>query len=177
MSRALIVVDVQRDFLPGGALAVPDGDAVIAPIAELVRGGRFALVLATRDWHPPDHSSFTAQGGPWPVHCVQGTSGAEIDPGIGLEAVDAVIDKGVSDDGPGYSGFESARLRGFLHEHGISEVTLVGLATDFCVAATARDALAAGLTVGIDTGLVRGIDADGVARVLHELEASGATLI
>ena len=103
MSTALIVVDVQRDFLPGGALPVPDGDAVIAPINALMTSDAFDVVLATRDWHPPDHSSFTAQGGPWPPHCVAGTPGAQLDPRLDGDWIDAVIDKGTSREGEGYS--------------------------------------------------------------------------
>jgi len=93
MPEALLIIDVQNDFLPGGALAVPDGDEVIAPINALAADPRFAVVIATRDWHPPDHQSFAEQGGPWPAHCVQGTSGAELTDRLNREAIDAVIDK------------------------------------------------------------------------------------
>src|SRR6201999_666907 len=110
MSRALIIVDVQRDFLPGGALGVPDGDQVIGRINELMRDGGFDVVLATRDWHPADHSSFSAQGGPWTPHCVQGTPGAEISPELEHGRIDVIVDKGASREGEGYSGFETGEL-------------------------------------------------------------------
>jgi len=176
MSRALIIVDVQRDFLPGGPLGVPDGDAVIERINELARGGEFDVVLATRDWHPQDHSSFSAQGGPWPAHCVQDTSGAELAPELDHERIDAVIDKGASREGEGYSGFETGELGTLLRTERVTELTITGLATDYCVAATARDALREGFLVTIDRGAVRGIDREGSERVLTELQGSGAVL-
>ena len=177
MSRALIIVDVQRDFLPGGALAVPDGTAVIPAVRALVARGDFDVVLATRDWHPIDHSSFAGQGGPWPEHCVQEMPGAELDPGIADLALDGVIDKGVPVDGPGYSAFESDALTALLRERGVDEVTIVGLATDYCVAATARDALDAGLAVTIERTAIRGIDPAGSQRTLDELAAAGAAIV
>ncbi len=177
MSDALVIVDLQCDFLAGGPLAVPDGDAVVAPIAQLARDGDFDVVVATRDWHPADHSSFADEGGPWPVHCVQDTPGAEIDPRVPLDSVDAVIDKGTTVDGPGYSGFEATRLRDLLREYGVDTVTLVGLATDVCVGATARDALELGFTVRVDRARVRGIDAADSERTLAQLAESGATVL
>jgi nicotinamidase/pyrazinamidase len=173
-SEALLIIDVQNDFLPGGALAVPDGDRVIEPINALARDGGFALVIATRDWHPPDHSSFAAQGGPWPVHCVRDTHGAQLDDRLDREAIDHVIDKGTGRDGAGYSAFESAELRPLLAERGITAVTVVGLATDYCVRASAADALDAGLEVTIATDAVRGIDPAGCEAALGELAAGGA---
>jgi nicotinamidase/pyrazinamidase len=174
MSRALIIVDVQQDFLPGGALGVPDGDAVIDRINTLIEDEDFDVVLATRDWHPQDHESFAAQGGPWPPHCVQGTPGAELSPALDRERIDAVIDKGASREGEGYSAFETGELGSLLRTERVTEVTLAGLATDFCVAATARDALREGFLVTVDRAGVRGIDADGSERALAELEALGA---
>jgi len=176
MSRALIIVDVQRDFLPGGALAVPDGDQVIGPINELARDGGFDVVLATRDWHPPDHSSFTDEGGPWPAHCVQGTPGAELSPELDRARIDVVIDKGASREGEGYSGFETGELGNLLRTERVTEVTVAGLATDFCVAATARDALREGFLVSVDRAGVRGIDGEASERALAELEGSGAVI-
>ena len=177
MSRALIIVDVQRDFLPGGALAVPDGDAVVAPITALARDGDFDAVLATRDWHPPDHVSFTSRGGPWPVHCVQGTPGAELDPGLPHDRIDAVIDKGTTDDGMGYSGFEAGALQTLLRTERVTAVTIVGLATDYCVHATARDALREGLMVTVARAGIRGIDEGDSQRALDELTAAGAVVV
>lgn len=176
MSRALIIVDVQRDFLPGGALGVPDGDQVIRRINELAREGGFDVVLATRDWHPQDHCSFAAEGGPWPPHCVQDTSGAEISPELDQDRIDVVIDKGTSREGEGYSGFETGELGNLLRTERVTEVTVTGLATDFCVAATARDALREGFLVTVDRAGVRGIDREGSESVLAELEGSGAVV-
>ena len=102
-------------------------------------------MVATRDWHPPDHGSFAAQGGPWPPHCVQGTPGAELHDALDRSLVDVVIDKGQDPGTEGYSGFEATPLASLLRERGIDRVTLVGLATDYCVKHTALDALRAGL--------------------------------
>lgn len=176
MAQALIIVDVQNDFLPGGALAVPHGDEVIAPINALAADPVFDVVVATRDWHPADHASFTDQGGPWPVHCVAGTPGAELAPQLDRATIDVVIDKGTTVDGDGYSAFESDILRELLREEHVVAVTIAGLATDFCVRHTAADALREGLLVTIAGGAIRGIDADGSRAALAELEAGGAVI-
>ena len=111
MAHALVVVDLQNDFLPpGGALAVPAGEEVIEPINALLAGGGFDLVVATRDWHPPDHASFISQGGPWPPHCVQGTPGAQLHPALEAQRIDAVVDAGYRPELEGYSGFEETAL-------------------------------------------------------------------
>src|SRR5664279_2966502 len=141
MPEALLIIDVQNDFLPGGALAVPGGDEVLDPINALAASPRFAVVIATRDWHPPDHRSFAEQGGPWPAHCVQGTPGAELSERLDPAAIDTVIDKGTDRQGEGYSGFENPELRELLRMEGIDALTIVGLATDVCVKHTAADAL------------------------------------
>jgi nicotinamidase/pyrazinamidase len=154
---ALIIVDLQNDFCEGGALAVPDGDAVVEPINRLAREARF--VVATRDWHPPNHNSFREHGGPWTVHCVQGTAGAELHPRLDREQIDAVVDAGQAPDLPGYSGFEGTDLERMLHEHGASDVHLVGLALDYCVKATALDARRAGFDVVVHRDATRAIDA------------------
>jgi nicotinamidase/pyrazinamidase len=176
VSTALIVVDVQQDFLPGGALAVADGDEVIAPLNALAAGGGFDVVIATRDWHPSDHLSFAAQGGPWPPHCVAGTDGAQLAPALATDQVDLVIDKGVAPEAEGYSGFESDALRALLRTERVTAVTIGGLATDFCVLHTARDALREGLMVTIPREAIRGIDDAGTADALGELTAAGAIL-
>lgn len=176
--EALLIVDVQRDFVPGGALAVPRGDEVLDRVRELIESGRFDLVVATRDWHPPDHASFASQGGPWPEHCVQGTPGAELDPALPRERIDVVIDAGYEPQLEGYSGFEATELEQVLREHGIERVVVVGLATDYCVKHTALDALKKDFEVVVDTQGVRAIDAqpgDG-ERALRELEEAGATI-
>jgi nicotinamidase/pyrazinamidase len=178
MPEALIVVDFQNDFTPGGALAVRDGDSIAARVNVLAADPRFELVVATRDWHPADHGSFEERGGPWPVHCVQGTEGAELHPSLESERVDVVIDKGTDPGTEGYSGFEGTALGELLRERGIDRVTVVGLATDYCVKNTALDALRQGLDVTVDSEGVRGVDvADGDSeRALDELRSAGATV-
>jgi nicotinamidase/pyrazinamidase len=178
MARALLIIDFQNDFTDGGALAVPDGDAIAGRVNELIAGGDFDLVVATRDWHPPDHGSFEQQGGPWPPHCVQGTPGAELHPSVPREAVDHVVNAGYEPHLEGYSGFEETDLESILREHGIEEVTVVGLATDYCVRHTAADALAKGFRVTIDRSGIRGIDVQpgDSERALEELQAAGASV-
>jgi nicotinamidase/pyrazinamidase len=178
MARALIIVDFQNDFTSGGALAVPDGDAIAPRVDELARSGEFDFVVATRDWHPRDHKSFAAQGGPWPPHCVQGTPGAELHPSLDRSLVDAVVDAGFEPDLEGYSGFEETNLAELLRAHAIDHVTLVGLATDYCVKETALDALREGFGATVDSTAVRAIDAqpgDG-ERALEQVRAAGGSV-
>ncbi len=170
---ALIVVDVQNDFCPGGALAVTHGDEVIEPINRLAHDAPF--VIATRDWHPPDHSSFAQHGGPWPVHCVRDTPGAELHPGIDEQAIDVVLDKGQARDTEGYSGFEATELEQLLRDRGVKQVHVAGLALDYCVRATALDARRAGFDVVVHHDATRPVDAspgDG-ERAIAELRAAG----
>jgi nicotinamidase/pyrazinamidase len=176
MARALLVIDFQNDFTEGGALAVPDGDAIAGRVNELVDSGEFDLVVATRDWHPADHNSFEAQGGPWPPHCVQGTPGAELHPSLPRASVDVVVDAGYEPHLEGYSGFEETDLGAILREHDVDDVTVVGLATDYCVKETAADALREGFRVTVDRGGIRGIDVEpgDSERALDELRAAGA---
>lgn len=173
MPEALVIVDFQNDFAPGGALAVPDGDAIAARVNELAASGRFDLVVATRDWHPPDHSSFAAQGGPWPEHCVAGSAGAQLHPSLEAARVDVIVDKGTDPGTEGYSGFDGTDLATLLRERGIDRVTVVGLATDYCVRATALDALSEGFAVTVDAAGARGIDAAGSEHALDEVRAAG----
>jgi nicotinamidase/pyrazinamidase len=176
--RALLIVDFQNDFTPGGALAVPDGDAIAARVDELARSGGYDLVVATRDWHPPDHGSFAAQGGPWPVHCVQGTPGAELHPALDRALVDVVIDKGQDPDADGYSGFEATGLSELLRERGIDELTITGLATDYCVLNTALDALREGFAVTVEEAAVRAVElrpGDG-QRALAQIRSAGGAV-
>lgn len=175
MPAALLIVDYQNDFNPGGALAVAEGDAIAARINELARSGRFDLVVATRDWHPPHHSSFAERGGPWPVHCVRETPGADYHPALARDAIDLEILKGQVDGSDGYSGFEDTELERVLDEHRVEAVTVVGLATDYCVKRTALDALRAGLTVAVDVAAIRGVDIQpgDSERALVELRAAG----
>jgi nicotinamidase-related amidase len=174
---ALIIVDVQRDFCPGGALAVPDGDAVIARANELARGSDF--VVATRDWHPPDHGSFVEQGGPWPVHCVSGTDGAQLHPAVDAGRIDEVVDKGLAVDSDGYSGFADTGLEELLRSRGVDTVHVVGLALDYCVKATALDARRAGFDVVVHRGATRAVDVepgDG-DRAVEELRDAGVSVV
>ena len=176
MSRALVIVDFQNDFTPGGALAVAHGDEIAGRINELAASGDFDLVVATRDWHPPDHGSFTERGGIWPVHCVAGTPGAELHPALDAARVDVVVDKGQDPGTEGYSGFQDTPLADLLRERGIDDVVIVGLATDYCVRNTALDALRMGLRVAIDERAVRGVDVEpgDSQRALDELREAGA---
>ena len=181
MSEALVIVDFQNDFTPGGALAVPHGDEIGARIAELLDSGRFDLVVATRDWHPADHGSFDNQRPPgiWPPHCIQNTKGAELHPSLDRARVDVVVDKGQDSWKDGYSGFEGTALEDVLRERGIDRITVVGLATDYCVRQTALDGLQAGFGVEVDRAGTRGIDAEpgDVDRALAEIEEQGGSVV
>jgi nicotinamidase/pyrazinamidase len=177
MPEALLIVDFQNDFSPGGALAVPEGDAIAPRVRELLDSGRFDLVVATRDWHPRDHGSFAERGGPWPPHCVQGTPGAELHDALDRSRVDVVVDKGQDRDTEGYSGFQATELERLLREQDVDRITLVGLATDVCVRHTALDALRKGFGVTVDRAGARGIDPDGVERALEEVEREGGSVV
>jgi nicotinamidase/pyrazinamidase len=179
MAAALVIVDYQNDFArPDGALSVPAGEEIAERINAHAASGEYDLVLATRDWHPPDHGSFAAQGGPWPDHCVQGTEGAELHPDLDTARVDAVIDKGQDPGTDGYSGFDATGLAERLREHGVEALTIVGLATDYCVKNTALDALREGFAVRVDPTAVRGVEVEAgdSERALEELRAAGATV-
>jgi nicotinamidase-related amidase len=178
MTRALVIVDFQNDFTPGGALAVPDGDQIAGRVDQLARSGAFDLVVATRDWHPAGHGSFAEQGGPWPPHCVQGTPGAELHQALDRTLVDAVVDKGQDPATEGYSGFEATNLAELLRERDVEHVTVVGLATDYCVRNTVLDALREGFGVTVDSTAARPVDVrpgDG-ERALEEMRAAGASV-
>jgi nicotinamidase/pyrazinamidase len=179
MAEALLIIDFQNDFTPpDGALAVREGDQIADRVNELAADDRFELVVATRDWHPPDHGSFEERGGPWPVHCVQGTPGAELHPSLDQSKVDVVIDKGQDPSTEGYSGFEATELEKLLRDRGIDKVTVVGLATDVCVKNTALDALRKGFDVEVDRAGVRGVDVEpgDSERAIDEMRAAGATI-
>ncbi len=178
MSRALIIVDFQNDFTPGGALAVPEGDTIAPKLNELAASGDYDVVIATRDWHPADHSSFAEQGGPWPVHCVAGTQGAQLHADLDRSRIDVTVDKGQDVKTDGYSGFAGTDLEELLRERGVTQVTVVGLATDYCVKNTALDALRAGFAVTVDSNAVRGVEVqDGDSeRALSEVRAAGGVM-
>jgi nicotinamidase/pyrazinamidase len=173
---ALVVVDVQHDFLPGGALAVADGERIFEPLNELVP--RFRRVYATRDWHPANHSSFAAAGGPWPVHCVADTYGAAFDERFDRRGVDVVIDKGTAVETDGYSGFAGTSLERDLNENGVKRVFVAGLATDYCVKATALDAKAAGFEVVVlsDASAAVNVAPGDEKRALEELPEAGVAV-
>ena len=193
----LLIVDVQNDFCPGGALAVPDGDAIIPAVNRLARS--FAHVILTQDWHTPGHASF-ASSHPgkrpfdaievsygtqilWPDHCVQGTQGASLHPELDVPHAELVVRKGFRSAIDSYSAFrENDRLTptglaGYLRERGLERVTMCGLATDFCVAFSAIDGREAGFAVTVVTGACRGIDIDGsVARAMRSMSEAGVSV-
>lgn len=175
---ALLLVDVQVDFLPGGSLAVPRGDEVVPAlngyIAEFRRRG--LPILATRDWHPPDHCSFRARGGPWPPHCVAGSPGASFAAPLGLPREALVVSKATTAEADAYSGFQGTDLDASLRRLGVARLFVGGLATDYCVLNTVRDALRLGYRVLLLSDAVRAVDVhpgDG-ARALAEMRQAGA---
>jgi nicotinamidase/pyrazinamidase len=195
---ALIVVDVQNDFCPGGALGVPDGDSIVGPVNRLTR--HFRHIVYTQDWHPADHVSFASSWGRaihetvdadgiqqmlWPQHCVQGSHGAAFHPGLRVEAASLILRKGVRKDLDSYSAlFENDKttptgLEGWLRNVGAAGIWLAGLATDYCVYWTAIDALRLGFEVTIVEDAVRGVDVPegNVARVLAELRGLGVSFV
>lgn len=178
---ALVVVDVQRDFLPGGALAVPEGDAVVPVLNAWI--ARFAPaglpIAATRDWHPADHCSFLAQGGPWPPHCVVDTPGAAFSPDLDLPATATIVSKGTRQDDAGYSEFEGTPLHRQFQRLGVRRVFVGGLATDYCVLNTVLDALRLGYEVRLLTAGVQAVEVqpgDG-ARAIATMRAAGAVAL
>ena len=173
-----MIVDFQNDFTPGGALAVPEGDAIAARLNELAADPRFELVVATRDWHPPGHGSFSEQGGPWPVHCVQDSEGAELHPALDRSRIDVILDKGKDPATEGYSAFDGTDFARFLRKRGIDRLTVVGLATDYCVKNTGLDALREGFEVEVESGAARGVEVEegDSERALDELRDAGATV-
>ena len=198
MSRALLVIDLQNDFCPGGALAVADGDAVVAEVNRLMPA--YDVVIATQDWHPPDHCSFASQhpgarlydtvevGGIaqtlWPDHCVQGTAGAALHPRLDTGGVNLILHKGTCSGLDSYSAFfENDRrtatgLSGYLAALDVHRVALCGLATDYCVYYSALDAVQLGFEVEVVTAACRGVDLppDNVAHALEQMRAAGVQI-
>ncbi|KZE91755.1 isochorismatase family protein [Microbacterium sp. TNHR37B] len=188
MTRALFIVDVQNDFTEGGALGVDGGDAVAVGVSRFLVAHRddYALVIASRDWHDGDNDNggHFADGQPdfvdsWPVHCVAGTEGAEYDPGLDTSAVTHHVKKGQGV--PAYSLFEGVTDDGetvadLLTAHGVTDVDVTGIATDYCVRASALDAIAHGRHVRVLTDLVAGVAPDSSDAALAELAHSGAEL-
>jgi nicotinamidase/pyrazinamidase len=183
---ALLIVDFQNDFTPGGALPVRGGDE-IGPALNAI-AGRFDLVVATRDWHPPGHGSFVGvevdpakwEGidppGIWPPHCVQGTPGAELHPSLDRAKVDVIVDKAQDPNTQGYSGFHGGNLADVLRERGVDRVFVAGLATDYCVKNTVLDGRREGFDVTVVEDAIRGIDVEpgDSDRALDEMRRAGA---
>ena len=181
MRTALVVVDVQRDFCDGGTLAVVGADALVPKINAVIDAfSRASLpIFFTRDWHPSNHISFKAQGGPWPPHCVRGSQGAAFHPRLKVPPKAVVIDKGIEPDSEAYSGFQGTDLAKRLKENNVDEMVIGGLTTDYCVKETVLDALDCGLTVSVLEDCVRGVDqrAGDSDQALREMAAKGARLI
>lgn len=173
--KALLIVDVQNDFCPGGALAVPNGDRVVPVINGLM--DHFGVIVASRDWHPRDSMHFKA----WPVHCVQGTRGAEFHPGLQSKRIGQQLLKGTGIDDDGYSAYEAtnADLESYLKQHQVDELYVVGLATDYCVKHSALDAARRGLRTIVVTDAVAAVDVragDG-DRAIAEMKAAGVEFV
>jgi nicotinamidase/pyrazinamidase len=197
--KALVVVDVQNDFVPGGALAVREGDRVVPIANALMR--QFELVVATQDWHPADHGSFAANHPGkrvgevielnglsqvlWPVHCVQGTRGAEFVAGLAVDGFDRVFRKGTDAGIDSYSGFfdnghrRATGMGDWLKERGVRDIYVMGLATDYCVRFTALDGLGLGFDVWLVEDGCRGVElaAGDVGRAVEEMRAAGVKVI
>ena len=199
---ALVVADVQPDFMPGGALPTQEGERVIEPITRLLASPRFDLCVATQDWHPPGHISFASRHGRtpmetidlygheqtlWPDHCVQGSAGAQLHPALGWNRIAAIIRKGADPDTDSYSGFRNnwnaqgnrppTGLAGYLHERNISDIYLCGLARDICVKWSAEDAVDAGFRTWYIWDATRPVDPQSDDRVRTELTARGVHII
>jgi nicotinamidase/pyrazinamidase len=194
---ALVLVDIQNDFLPGGALPVPEGDAII-PIANQIQN-RFELIVATQDWHPPNHGSFAANHPGkklfqqielnglsqtlWPVHCVQNSQGAELAPGLGKERIAKIFQKGVDPGIDSYSGFfdnghrRSTGMGEWLKAKRVTEIWVCGLATDYCVKFTALDGLQLGFKVSLVEEACRGVNLkpNDAAKAIEEMKRAGVT--
>ncbi|MCX8171260.1 MAG: nicotinamidase [Candidatus Bathyarchaeota archaeon] len=175
---ALIIVDVQVDFCPGGALPVPGGDEIIPKLNEYIRKfhAAGALIVATRDWHPPNHISFRDYGGIWPPHCVQGTEGAKFHPGLRLPDNVIIVSKAMDPLREAYSGFEGTDLEKELRKAGVRRVFIGGLATEYCVKNTVLDALKYGFETFLLEDAVRGIDVKpgDVEEAIKEMVKRGA---
>ena len=181
-SVALVLVDIQNDFCPGGALAVPEGDQIVVVVNRIAP--LFSYVAATEDWHPENHISFKEQGGPWPPHCVQGTMGAELHPALDRSGIDLIVRKGNRPDRDTFEGLQALNESGdsldeILKSKGVDSIYVAGLATDYCVKATVLDALKKGFRVFAVTDAMRAVNLQpgDDARALEEMKAAGADLL
>jgi nicotinamidase/pyrazinamidase len=183
---ALVIVDVQNDFCPGGALAVKDGDQVVPVLNRYIN--RFAQaglpIFATRDWHPEKTSHFNTGGGPWPPHCVQGSKGAQFHPDLKLPPETVMVSAGMGSDEDGYSGFlgrdaHGAKLADLLRQRGIERIFVGGLATDYCVKHTVLDGLKEGLRVVLLADSVRGVNLKpgDSERAIEQMRRAGAEVV
>ena len=157
---ALVIVDVQNDFLPGGALAVPQSDEILPILNKYITAfeKRGLLIYMTRDWHPPDHCSFKEYGGPWPTHCVAGTNGAAFSTELKLTSPTAIVSKATTSDLECYSDFGTTNFEANLRAAGVSRLFVGGLATDYCVFSTVKDALALGFKTFLLLDAIRGVN-------------------
>jgi len=185
MPAALMIVDVQKDFCPGGALAAPGGDAIVPAINRHIADAqkRGYPVYATRDWHPRITSHFKAYGGEWPPHCIQNSPGAKFHQDLKLPADAVIISKGDDDDQPGYSAFDGhtpdgRALIADLHDRHVDRLFVAGIATDYCVLKTVLDARHSGIAVTVLDDAVTGIDVNpgDAAHAIEEMTSAGATL-
>jgi len=177
---ALLIVDVQNDFCPGGALAVPEGDAIIPVLNRWIAeaDARRVPVFASRDWHPENHISFKQRGGPWPPHCVQGTPGAAFHPDLRLPRNVEIVSKAENPDEDSYSAFGGTDLTERLRRAGVKNIWMGGLAEDYCVRATALDAINEGFKVHLISGATRAVNihpSDG-ERALEEVRRAGGLI-
>ena len=175
---ALVIVDVQNDFCPGGALPVPEGDQVVPVLNDYIKLFKKAKagIFATRDWHPPNHISFKAQGGPWPPHCVQNTEGAKFYPDLKLPRGTTIVSKAMNPLKENYSGFEGAELSSILRKQSVLRVFVGGLATEYCVKNTVLDALKLGFEVILLSDTIAGINVEpnDAEKAIDKMVESGA---
>jgi nicotinamidase/pyrazinamidase len=179
--KALIVVDVQNDFCPGGSLAVANGDAVVPPLNRLMKEflDRGEPVFKTRDWHPASTKHFAAYGGTWPIHCVQNTPGAEFHQDLIDDPRITIVSKGIDESADGYSGFDGTNLTEILHEQGVEEIWVGGLATDYCVKHTVLHGLNEGFAVKVlaDAMLPVNVKPGDGEQAIAEMRAAGAEIV
>jgi len=181
MKTALLLVDLQNDFFPGGALATPEGDSIIEPVNRLIemfeRDG--LPMYATRDWHPEGHCSFQEQGGPWPPHCIRETPGAAFNPAIQMPDSAVVISKTTTQEKGAYSGFEGTDLAGRPRQAVVSSLVVAGLATDVCVKNTVFDGLEEGFDVTVVREAISGVEAQpgDSDKAMQEMVDKGARLV